>query len=289
MSDSPEVHTSQGERGSSHPFIDNLAELTLWDDEGALVTEYHYSQASLPRHTLRIKDLPSEERPRDRLVTSGVKSLSTGELLSILLGTGQGSGKLSAVGLGQHILQVLSDDQRDPMEGLRDITVQELMQISGIGLAKAATILAAVELGKRVFLSRPPVRTLIDDPATAAAVLTADLMWQTQEQVAVLLLDVTNRLMGSRVIAIGTATETVVHPREIFREAIRQGATRIIVGHNHPSGNVEPSTEDILLTRQLLQAGQLLSIPVLDHLILGNGNHLSLRQVTSLWDELQQE
>jgi DNA repair protein RadC len=113
-------------------------------------------------------------------------------------------------------------------------------------------------------------------------------MWQNQERFAVLLLDVKNRLLGTQVITIGTATETLASPREIFREVIRQGATRTIVAHNHPSGNVEPSQEDIELTRQLLAGAQLLGIPLLDHLILGNGNHQSLREITTLWNDYPQ-
>ena len=103
-----------------------------------------------------------------------------------------------------------------------------------------------------------------------------------------MLLDVRNRLLGTQVITIGTATETLAPPREIFREVIRQGATRVIVAHNHPSGNVEPSNEDIELTRQLLTGAQFLGIPLLDHVILGDGNHQSLRDITSLWDEYPQ-
>jgi DNA repair protein RadC len=162
------------------------------------------------------------------------------------------------------------------------------MQIPGIKTAKATTILAAVELGKRAFQSRPLDRSAIDSPAAAVAALSLDLMWQPQERFAVLLLDVKNRLIGTQVITIGTATETLASPREIFREVIRQGATRVIVAHNHPSGNVEPSSQDIDLTRQLLAGAQFLGIPLLDHLILGNGNHQSLRELTTLWDEYPQ-
>ena len=239
-------------------------------------------------YCLRVADIPVSERPRERLIAQGPKNLATAELIAILLGTGQGQGKLSALGLGQYILQKLSEHQRDPLEVLRDISVPELTQIHGIGPAKATTILAAVELGKRVFQSRPPERTEIDSPAAAAAALSHDLMWQSQERFAVLLLDVKNRLLGTQVITIGTATETLAHPREIFRETIRQGATRLIVAHNHPSGNVDPSQEDIALTRQLLAGAQFLAIPLLDHLILGCGNHQSLRQITTLWDEYPQ-
>lgn len=239
-------------------------------------------------YSLRVADLPVAERPRERLISHGAKSLSTAELLAILLGTGQGAGKLSAVGLGQYLLQKLGENQRDSLAALRDVSVQELMQIPGVGVAKATTIVAAIELGKRVLYARPPDRTVIDDPGVAAAVLSNDLMWQSQERFAVLLLDVKHRLMGTQVISIGTATETLAHPRDIFREVIRQGAVRVIVAHNHPSGNVEPSPEDLALTRQLLAGAEVLGIPLLDHLILGNGNYCSLRQTTTLWQEFPQ-
>ena len=239
-------------------------------------------------YCLRIADLPTTERPRERLIANGSRILATAELIAILLGTGQGPGKLSAVGLGQHLLQELGKHQRDPLAVLREVSVQELMQISGIGPAKATTILAAIELGKRAFQSRPLDRTPIDSPAAAAAALSQDLMWQTQERFAVVLLDVKNRLIGTQVITIGTATETLAPPREIFREVIRHGATRVVVAHNHPSGNVEPSQQDIELTRQLLAGAQFLGIPLLDHLILGDGNHQSLREITTLWSEYPQ-
>jgi len=200
-------------------------------------------------YCLRIADIPTNERPRERLMTHGPKVLATAELIAILLGTGQGP---------------------------------------GIGPAKATSILAAVELGKRTFQFRPLDKTPIDSPVAAVAALSQDLMWQNQERFAVLLLDVKNRLLGTQVITIGTATETLASPREIFREIIRQGATRTIVAHNHPSGNVEPSPEDIELTRQLLAGAQLLGIPLLDHLILGNGNHQSLREITTLWNDYPQ-
>jgi DNA repair protein RadC len=236
-------------------------------------------------YQVRVTDMPSSERPRERLLAHGAKSLATAELLAILLGTGQGPGKLSAVGLGQFILQTLSQNQRDPMGVLREVSAQELMDIPGVGPAKATTILAALELGKRVLQSRPPEKTVVDDPSVAAAALSHELMWQTQERFAVLFLDVKHRIIGSKVITIGTATETLAHPRDIFREVLRHGATRIIIAHNHPSGSLEPSPEDITLTRQLLEAAQVLGVPLLDHLILGNGDYASLRQMTQLWQE----
>ncbi|NEQ98262.1 MAG: JAB domain-containing protein [Cyanothece sp. SIO2G6] len=236
-------------------------------------------------YALRVVDMPTSERPRERLLEQGARSLSNAELLAILLGTGQGAGKLSAVGLGHHILKTLSANERDPLDVLRGVSVAELTAIEGIGPAKATTILAAIELGKRVLYTQPQDKIVIDDPAIAAAYLSNDLMWQPQERFAVLLLDVKHQIIGRQIISIGTATETLAHPRDIFREAIRQGATRLIVAHNHPSGNVEPSDEDIALTRQLLSGAEILGIPVLDHLILGNGNHASMRQLTTLWNE----
>lgn len=235
-------------------------------------------------YSLRVADIPISERPRERLLTNGAKHLTTAELIAILLGTGQGAGKLSAIGLGQYILQQLGQHGRDPLVVLRDVTAAELMTIPGIGPAKATTILAAIELGKRAFATRPLERTLIDSPVAAAATLSHELMWQPQERFAVILLDVKNRLLGTQVLTIGTATETLAHPGEIFREVIRQGATKVIVAHNHPSGSMEPSQADIDLTSQLLQGAQFLNVPILDHLILGNGEHLSLRETTNLWE-----
>ncbi|MEL6601678.1 MAG: DNA repair protein RadC [Cyanobacteria bacterium J06614_10] len=239
-------------------------------------------------YSLRVTDMPTTERPRERLLSQGAKRLSAAELIAILLGTGQGPGKLSAVGLGHFLLQHLGKEQPsgDGLLSLRDVTAEELMKTSGIGPAKAATILAAIELGKRVLQSQPPTQTVVDDPSVAAAFLAHELMWQTQERFAVLLLDVKHRILGSKVVSIGTATETLAHPREIFREVIKRGATRLIVAHNHPSGSLEASTEDITLTRQLLKGAQLLGIPLLDHLILGNGDFSSIRQSTDLWAEM---
>ncbi|MEO0705602.1 MAG: DNA repair protein RadC [Cyanobacteria bacterium J06649_5] len=238
-------------------------------------------------YSLRVADMPATERPRERLLAHGAKRLSAAELVAILLGTGQGPGGLSAVGLGQHLLQQLGKDQPngDGIPVLREVSAEELMKISGVGPAKAATILAALELGKRVLQSQPPLLTVVDDPSVAAAFLGHELMWQNQERFAVLLLDVKHRIIGSKVISIGTATETLAHPRDIFREAIKRGATRVIVAHNHPSGSLDPSGEDMSLTRQLLKGAHILGIPLLDHLILGNGDWASIRQRSNLWTE----
>lgn len=242
----------------------------------------------MPAYSLRIADLPASDRPRERLLASGPRHLANAELLALLLGTGQGAGKLSAVGLGQLILQTLGQHDSDPLSALRETEVAELTRIDGVGPAKAATILAAIELGRRAFMARPGERVAIDSPAMAASVLGDDLMWATQEHFGAILLDIKHRLIGRQIVTKGTATETLSHPRETFQAAIRQGACRIIIAHNHPSGSLDPSAADLSLTRQLLQAGQILDIPVLDHLILGGGRFCSLRQVTELWEEWPQ-
>ena len=204
------------------------------------------------------------------------------KLIAILIGSGQGPGKLSAVGLGHYILQHLGEERLDGdgLLALRDVSAESLVEILGVGPAKATAILAAIELGKRVLHSQPPTMTVVDDPSVAAAYLAHELMWQNRERFAVLLLDVKHRIIGSKVISIGTATETLAHPREIFHEVIKRGATRLVIAHNHP-----PCPEDISLTRQLLQGSHLLGIPLLDHLILGNGDFSSIRQATDLWSE----
>jgi DNA repair protein RadC len=233
-------------------------------------------------YSLRIADMVENERPRERLLQHGVRHLAVAELLAILLGTGQGAGKLSAVGLGQLILQTIGQDS-DAIASLQSVNAQELMNIPGVGPAKATTILAAVELGKRVFIARPPEKAEITDPSVAVAALSHDLMWQQEERLAVLMLDSRNRILSQKILTVGTATETIANPRDIFREVIRSGAVKFMVAHNHPSGSLKPSGEDISLTEQLIQGAALLNLPLLDHLILGNGSFCSMREATKLW------
>ena len=134
-------------------------------------------------------------------------------------------GNLSAIGLAQHILKELGKHRRAPLDVLRDVNPRELMRIPGIGPAKATTIIAAIELGKRTFIFKPNQKVTVDSPSSAAAVLSNDLMWQNQERFAVLMLDVKNYLIATKILTIGTATETLIHPREVFRETtVRQGA-----------------------------------------------------------------
>jgi DNA repair protein RadC len=247
----------------------------------------HYAAANLtqPEYTLRVRDMPQAERPRNRLFSLGPGALSTAELLALLLGTGTGSSHLSAVGLAQHLLQRLREGDADVLERLQRVTPEELCEIRGIGSAKAAVIIAAVELGKRIYNRGPVQGTVIDDPGIAASALSQQLMWEERELLAIVCLNIKHQILSTKVLTVGTPTETLAHPRDIFGLALRSGAARIIIAHNHPSGDISPSKDDIALTRQLLQGATVVGLPVLDHLILGQGNYRSLRQTTTLWQE----
>lgn len=228
---------------------------------------------------MRVRDMPLGERPQGRLLSNGAKALSNAELLALVLGNGS-TDPLQAA----YSLLAQAPNMQDSLGFLRNASVEQLMQIAGIGEARAVQILAALELGKRVLYKPPHPGTVVDDPAIAATAMSQDLMWSTVEKFMVLAMDIKHRLLATRVITIGTATETLAHPREIFSEVIRRGATRLIVGHNHPSGDLTPSSADLDLTRQLIEAANVLDIPLLDHLILGEGNFNSLRQTTTLWE-----
>lgn len=176
---------------------------------------------------------------------------------------------------------------RNPLDALRQTNSHELQKLS-LTPKRAGRVIAAIELGRRLYAASISPQ-VIDSPAAAAAVLSYDLAFQPQEKAAVLVLDVKHHPICTEIISHGTATETLMHPREVFRAVIQAGGIRCIVAHNHPSGVVEPSPDDIARTQQLLHASQALEIPLLDHLILGNGTHCSMRQSTALWDEYQQD
>jgi len=219
---------------------------------------------------LTMKDLPEGERPRERLLQHGPAALSAAELLAILLRTGR-RGE-SALHLAHRVLQVCGG-----LAGLARTPAHELARIPGVGLAKAAQIQAALELGRRVAAAtpgeRPQVRCAHD-----AYLLLADMADLEQETLRVLLLDTRGRVLAIPTLYVGNVNTTLVRPAEIFREAVRRNAVSIIVAHNHPSGDPTPSPEDIALTRDLVAAGRLLGIGVLDHLIIGQGRYVSLRE-----------
>ena len=184
------------------------------------------------------------------------------------------------------LLQQLGDDLTHPLTNLRQVDYTTLDSL-GLTPKEINRTLATLQLARRLYSPLPEALPL-ESPEAAVAYLSADLMWETQEKFAILMLDVKNRSIGQRVLTVGTATETLAHPRDIFGCAIRSGATRLIVAHNHPSTSLDPSPEDIALTEQLLQGAQTLGLPLLDHLILGGGSFTSLRQQTELWEQFPQ-
>lgn len=181
------------------------------------------------------------------------------------------------------LLNHLSPDLTHPLAALRQADAT-LLDAAGLNLKEITQALAVIQLARRLHTQTPQALPL-ESPEAVVAYLAPDLMWESQEHFAVLLLNVKNEPIGKRIISIGTATETLAHPRDIFRAVIQAGATRLIVAHNHPSFSVEPSPEDLALTDQLLQCAQTLGIPLLDHLILGGGHFTSLRQQTDLWEQ----
>ena len=219
---------------------------------------------------ITMKDLPERERPRERLLQHGPGALSTAELLAILLRTGR-RGE-NALNLAHRVLQICGG-----LAGLARTPIPELARIPGIGLAKAAQIQAALELGRRVATATPGERPQVRS-AHDAYLLVADMADLEQETLRVLLLDTRGRVIAIPTIYVGNVNTTLVRPAEIFREAVRRNAVSLIIAHNHPSGDPTPSPEDIALTRDLVAAGQLLGIRVLDHLIIGRGRYASLRE-----------
>ncbi|MER3400118.1 MAG: hypothetical protein C4313_03120 [Thermoflexus sp.] len=219
---------------------------------------------------ITLKDLPEAERPRERLLRLGPGALSTAELLAILLRTGR-RGE-NALQLAQRVLQACGG-----LPGLARTSAHELARFPGVGLAKAAQLQAAIELGRRLAAATPEERPQVLS-AQDAYLLLADMGDLEQETVRVILLDTRQRVMAIPTIYVGNVNTAMVRPAEIFREAVRRNAVALIVAHNHPSGDPTPSAEDIGLTRDLVAAGRLLGIAVLDHLIIGRGTYVSLRE-----------
>jgi DNA repair protein RadC len=219
----------------------------------------------------RITDLATEERPRERLMHLGPQALAASELLAILLRVGV-PGE-NAVQVGQRLLKIfgwISGLQRAPME--------ELCNQRGIGEAKAAQIKAAIELGRRLTLESPDERPAINSPADAAALVMYEMSALEQEHLRVILLDTRNRVLEIVEIYKGSVNSSQIHVGEIFKAAIRRNAPALIVVHNHPSGDPTPSPDDAVVKRAIVQAGKLLDVDVLDHMVIGQGRWVSLEE-----------
>lgn len=230
-----------------------------------------------PGYHLTIHDFPEGERPRERLQHYGPAALSNAELLAILLRTGTAGENV--VALSTRLLKEFNG-----LSGLAKAGFGDLAGVKGIGQAKTAQLKAALELGRRLLLTAPDARPQISSPSDAANLLMLEMGHLEQEHLRTLLLDTKNRVLGSPTVYVGNVNASIIRVAEIFREAIRTNATSLIVAHNHPSGDPTPSPEDIQVTRQIVEAGILLDIEVLDHLIIGHQQYTSLK-AENLWFE----
>jgi DNA repair protein RadC len=225
------------------------------------VVEYHPT----------IHDLPEGERPRERLEHRGEAALNNTELLAILLRTGIANENVL------HVAERLLAKYHN-LSGLARAGFSELAQERGLGAAKVAQIKAALELGRRYVSESPETRPQITSPASAANLLQAEMGRLEQEHLRTLLLDTKNRVLGIHTVSVGSLNANHVRISELFREAIRANCASIIVAHNHPSGDPTPSPEDIAVTRQIVQVGELIDVKVLDHLIIGGQRFVSLKE-----------
>jgi DNA repair protein RadC len=220
--------------------------------------------------TYRIMDLDKSERPRERLANLGAEALTNAELLAILLRVGvQGE---NAVQVGQRLLQTFGG-----LSGLHKASYEEVCDQHGIGLAKAAQLKAAVEIGRRL-AANPDERPAIGSPTDAADLVRYEMSGLEQEELRVILLDTRNRVIKIVTVYRGSLNSSQVRVGEVFKDAVRRNAAALIVAHNHPSGDPTPSPDDIAITRAIVEAGQLLDIQVLDHLVIGQGRFVSLKE-----------
>jgi DNA repair protein RadC len=225
------------------------------------MTEYH----------LRIKELPASEQPRERLRDYGAAALSDAELLAILLRVGVAG--TNVVQLAQQLLV-----ERGGWGGLMRADYTDLCRRHGIGEAKTATLKAALEIGRRLLLTEHEQRIQIKSPADVAQLLMLEMSYLDQEHLRTVLLDTKNRVQGISTIYIGSLNSSPVRVGEVFRDALKKNSAALIVVHNHPSGDPTPSPEDVLVTREIVAAGNLLDVEVLDHLVIGQGRFVSLRE-----------
>ncbi len=228
-------------------------------------------------YTLTMKQLPRESRPRERLLHLGPQALSSAELLALVLGTG--SRGQTALDLAHNLLRGCKHGWgNDGLRGLHDASVEELGGLCGMGDSKGARVKAALELGRRLTTEMPESGPVVTTPQDAAALVLEDMRFLDREQFRLILLSSKNRVIGLETGFIGSLNASLVHPRELFRTCIRRSAAAVVLVHNHPSGDPSPSQEDLDLTCRLQQGGEILGIEVLDHIIVGDGQYLSMRE-----------
>lgn len=220
---------------------------------------------------MKIMELPQNERPQERLFRYGVEPLSNSELIALILRTGNSSE--SAIGLSSRIIAECGG-----LDGLLNSSAVELMKIKGIKTAKAAQILALAELAKRFKSYKSGDEFKVTSPESVAQYVMMDMMSLKQEILRVIMLNTKNMIISMKDISIGSVNSSIVHPREVFCEAIKKHSTSVIVCHNHPSGDPSPSVEDINITKRLVECGKILGVELLDHIIIGNRKYVSLKE-----------
>ena len=229
------------------------------------------NQPSNPASTYRLSDMEARDQPRERLAQLGPESLSSAELIGILLRVGvRGE---NAVNVGQRLLQTFGG-----ISGLHQAAYPELTAQHGIGTAKAAQIKAAIELGRRLVQESPAEKPSVHSPSDAAALIQYDMGVFEQEHLRVMYLNTRNRVLGWEDVYKGSLNQSQVRIGEIFKGAIRRNAASVIIAHNHPSGDPSPSPDDVAITKAIIEAGRLLDVEVLDHLIIGRGRFVSLKE-----------
>jgi DNA repair protein RadC len=224
-----------------------------------------------PEYTLKVREMPSEDRPREKLQLLGPQALTESELLAIILRVGtQGE---SVITLAQRLLRDYGG-----LTGILRLPFDELCAVHGIGVAKASQLKAALEMGRRLLLAQPEERLQVRSPGDIANLLNLEMAHLEQEQLKLISLNTKNQVLKIQTVYQGTVNSSQLRIAEIFKEAIRANATSVIVAHNHPSGDPTPSPEDIRVTQQLVEAGKLLEIELLDHLVIGHQRWVSMRE-----------
>jgi len=220
--------------------------------------------------TFTVRDMPKQERPRERLQRLGADALSSQELLALIIG--RGISRRSVLDIAHDLLRRFGS-----VHGMSKATIDELSAVHGIGTAKAAQIKAAFELAKRQDLEQDIPPYTVNNPQILAKAIRATIQDRAKEHFKLVLLNTRNRVTGIIPISVGTLNASLVHPREVFKEAIHGSAASVILVHNHPSDDLEPSDEDIKLTRRMVEAGKIIGIEVLDHIIITRHGFLSLK------------
>jgi DNA repair protein RadC len=226
--------------------------------------------SEMQKRGFTIHDLPESERPRERLQKHGPEALSAQELLALVIG--RGVSRKSVMTIAQELVSKFGN-----IKAISEATLEELSQIKGIGFAKAVQIKACFELGKRQDLE-PELKDFdIKDPQSVVKAIRASIKDKAKEHFKLILLNARNKIIGISTISIGSLNASIVHPREVFKDAIVHNAYSVVLAHNHPSGDPEPSEDDLTMTKRLIGAGKILGIEVLDHIIITKNGYFSFK------------